>query len=105
LLKLPTQSAYIDGGSVQIRPDGTTATHHKETTRLIYFAFDLLFIDGEDLMASPLIERKRRLKALLRRVPKNIYFADHVVGNGQPLYDATCKRGLISRRRNGSALR
>jgi ATP-dependent DNA ligase len=73
-LKLPTQSAYIDGGSVQIRPDGTTATHHKETTRLIYFAFDLLFIDGEDLMASPLIERKRRLKALLRRVPKNIYF-------------------------------
>jgi ATP-dependent DNA ligase len=44
---------------------------------------------------------KARLKALLRRAPKNIYFVDHVIGNGQAFYDATCKHeaeGIVSKR-------
>jgi ATP-dependent DNA ligase len=32
----------------------------------VFFAFDLLFLNGEDLRALPLIERKARLKRLLR---------------------------------------
>ena len=36
-----------------------------KTDDLIFFAFDLLFADGEDLRALPLRERKARLKALL----------------------------------------
>ena len=77
------------------------ATDHKDATRLVYFAFDLLFIDGENLTALPLVERKDRLKKLLRRAPKNIYFVDHVIGNGQAFYDATCKHaaeGIVSKR-------
>ena len=106
--KLPAQSAYIDGEVCAIRADGTTsfaelraATDHKETTRLIYFAFDLLFIDGDDLTNRPLIERKNRLRKLLGRAPKNIYFVDHVIGNGQAFYDTTCKHdveGIVSKR-------
>ena len=36
-----------------------------KTGDLIFFAFDLLFADGEDLRALPLAERKARLKRLL----------------------------------------
>ncbi|OLC30806.1 MAG: hypothetical protein AUH28_15070 [Acidobacteria bacterium 13_1_40CM_56_16] len=32
----------------------------------LFFAFDLLFLNGEDLRWLPLIERKARLKKLLR---------------------------------------
>jgi ATP-dependent DNA ligase len=77
------------------------ATDHKESAGLLYFAFDLLFIDGENLTTLPLIARKHRLKALLPRVPKKIYYVDHVIGNGQAFYDATCKReaeGIVSKR-------
>jgi hypothetical protein len=35
---------------------------------LVYFIFDLLHLDGEDLSALPLIERKARLAALLSNV-------------------------------------
>jgi DNA ligase D-like protein (predicted ligase) len=108
LAKLATRSAYVDGELCAIRLDGTTsfsdlqaATDHKDSTRLIYFAFDLLFIDGANLTTLALVERKARLKALLRRAPKNIYFVDHVIGNGQAFYDATCKHeaeGIVSKR-------
>jgi DNA ligase D-like protein (predicted ligase) len=107
LAKLAAHAAYIDGELCAIRPDGTTsfsdlqaATDHKDATQLVYFAFDLLFIDGENLTMLPLVERKDRLKKLLRRAPKNIYFVDHVIGNGQAFYDATCKHaaeGIVSR--------
>jgi ATP-dependent DNA ligase len=73
LAKLATRSAYVDGELCAIRLDGTTsfsdlqaATDHKDSTRLIYFAFDLLFIDGANLTTLALVERKARLKALLR---------------------------------------
>ena len=37
----------------------------KNTDRLIYMAFDLLFLDGQDLRVLPLIERKRALQEVL----------------------------------------
>lgn len=35
-----------------------------------FCAFDLLIVDGENVMSQPLIERKRRLKELLAPIPK-----------------------------------
>jgi bifunctional non-homologous end joining protein LigD len=108
LAKLPAKAAYIDGEVCAVRPDGSTsfaelqaATDHKESARLIYFAFDLLFLDGEDLSGLPLLDRKARLKSLLRQAPKNIQFVDHVNGQGQAFYHATCKHdaeGIVSKR-------
>ena len=37
--------------------------------RFRYYLFDLLYLDGEDLRARPLIERKARLAALLEGAP------------------------------------
>ena len=38
---------------------------------LVFYAFDLLVADGEDLTRLPLVERKARLEALLQRVPSD----------------------------------
>jgi len=36
---------------------------------LVFFLFDLLFLDGEDITGLPLIDRKARLATLLKGAP------------------------------------
>ena len=62
--------AVIDGELVAIGKDGVShfqllqnALRHE--AKLLYCAFDLMFADGEDLRKLPLLERKKRLKAIL----------------------------------------
>jgi bifunctional non-homologous end joining protein LigD len=40
-----------------------------DSTRLIYHAFDLLYLNGRDLRRTPLIRRKSALQRLLQRAP------------------------------------
>jgi ATP-dependent DNA ligase len=67
LKTLPAATAYLDGELCAVRPDGTTsfslmqAATEGEGERLVYFAFDLLHQDGEDLLLKPLLERKAQL--------------------------------------------
>ena len=63
---------------------------------MVYYAFDLLFLDGEDLRKLPLIERKSRLAALLEGQPPGgpIFYSDHVVGNGAETFAHACEMGL-----------
>ena len=72
LLKLPVKTAYIDGELCALRPDGVPAFSRLQaamdegrTADLVFFAFDLLYLDGKSTSALPLIERKERLRALL----------------------------------------
>lgn len=76
--------AVIDGELVAIGKDGVShfqllqnALRHE--AKLLYCAFDLMFADGEDLRALPLLERKKRLKAILPR-HKLIAFSNHRKG-------------------------
>jgi bifunctional non-homologous end joining protein LigD len=60
------------------------------------FAFDLLFLDGEDLRRLPLIERRESLRVLLpkdRRHP--IQCNDHYDGSGAALFTKACAMGLV----------
>ena len=50
---------------------------------MVYFAFDLLEIEGDNLMALPLSERKSRLASLLTKPPNGIKFSDHEGGDGE----------------------
>jgi len=49
-----------------------------------FVAFDALSIDGEDLRALPLIERKRRLRRIMPRpnVHARLLYHDHIHGRG-----------------------
>jgi hypothetical protein len=61
---------------------------------LVYFALDLLEIEGENLTALPLSERKSRLASLLTKPPNGIKFSDHVGGDGEAFRRAAYRHGL-----------
>ena len=72
---LDARQAYLDGELCGVCPDGITsfsmiqpASDAATPPALVFFLFDLLHLDGEDLGARPLIERKARLAALLSNV-------------------------------------
>src|ERR1700736_2473634 len=105
---LAMESAYLDGELCAVRPDGTTAfsemqaaTDEGRTTNLVYFVFDLLFLDGKKLVELPLLERKERLKALVEGAPRSIKYSDHHIGDGQRFLQAACgakAEGIVSKR-------
>ena len=70
---LGCQSAVIDGEIVVQDENGVSdfdalpwAIRH-EPHRLVFFAFDLLFLDGEDLRERELMERREKLSSLFQR--------------------------------------
>jgi ATP-dependent DNA ligase len=96
LATLPAQSAYLDGELCGVLPDGRTAFNliqnaleHGDAS-LVYFVFDLLHLEGEDLTGLPLIDRKTRLEALLVGAPDRIRYSDHQVGRGPAFHKASC---------------
>jgi bifunctional non-homologous end joining protein LigD len=71
------------------------------TDDLIFFAFDLLYLEGEDIAALLLLERKKRLKPLFRKKMPGLRFSDHVRGDGPRFLKHACEmslEGIISKR-------
>jgi bifunctional non-homologous end joining protein LigD len=93
-------SALIDGEVVALDQDGRPsfqalqASLKEGSGALAYFAFDLLTLDGGDLTALPNLDRKERLKGLLIGAREAIRLSDHVLGNGEKLFESLCKQGL-----------
>src|ERR1700724_45766 len=72
---LGARQPYLDGELCGVFPDGITsfsmiqaASDAGNAAGLVFFIFDLLHLDGEDVSVRPLIERKSRLAALLSGV-------------------------------------
>src|SRR5215471_6853171 len=68
----------------------------------VFFAFDLLFLDGEDLRALPLIERKARLKQLQRRKRSPVLYVDHIEARGRQFFDKVLEldlEGIVAKRK------
>jgi bifunctional non-homologous end joining protein LigD len=108
IAKLKVQAAYLDGELCAVGEDGVTsfaamqaATDSRASTDLVYFAFDLLWIDGEDLRLRPLVDRKKRLEALLKGAPSQVRYSEHLVGNGPEVLRKACAlyvEGIVSKR-------
>ena len=100
LAKLPVKTAYIDGGLCGVREDGVTSFELMQQSSdaghsgLVYFAFDLLELDGENVATLPLLERKDRLARLLDKPPAGIMYSEHEGGDGEAFRRAACKHGL-----------
>lgn len=104
----------LDGELVHLGPDGVTrfgplqrALADGADGPLVYFAFDLLFLQGHDLRDMPLERRKQALAELLppERAPGRVRLSEHIVGQGAPLFDRACKLGLegvVSKRRDAT---
>ena len=119
---LKASDALIDGEVAMVTADGRTsfsalqqaAAGTASHAPLVYFAFDLLRLDGERLDRLPLEQRKERLRDLLapaapKRKAKSkagaerIRYAEHIVGEGDKLFEHATKiglEGIISKRRD-----
>jgi bifunctional non-homologous end joining protein LigD len=103
--RLGTRAALLDGELAAVLPDGRTSMHAMGGGGPIaYFVFDILHLDGADLTALPLDERKVRLRALLgKRPPAPFRYVDHVVGGGAAFLAQACRlgiEGIVSKQRD-----
>jgi bifunctional non-homologous end joining protein LigD len=105
---IEAQEAIVDGEVVAIGEDGlpdfsllqelTTGS----STRLVYQAFDLLYLDGRSLLNVPLESRKQLLRSVLRPGDRRVRFADHVVTEGIAFLEAARAQqleGIIAKHR------
>ncbi len=96
--------ALIDGEIVAIKnniPDFSglqAAISDGKTDHLIFYAFDLLFTDGMDIRALPLVERKAQLEKLLNGRAKGkaklINYVTHFQEDGDTFLESARKLGL-----------
>ena len=124
LARLPVESAMLDGEVVVQMPDGTTdfqalqavlgADSHgrvrdgdeagppgDETAgRLVYYVFDLLYLNGYELIDVTLEERRELLRRLLSRVSGG---ADPPGGGTDPVFGSHRRAGVGVRRTGLSA--
>jgi bifunctional non-homologous end joining protein LigD len=103
-------SSIIDGEACALDHNGApdfpalqAALSDGETDNLIFFAFDLLFAEGEDLRPLPLRDRKARLKVLLEAVKgkTRIRYVDHFEMAGDAVLQSACRmslEGIVSKR-------
>src|SRR5579859_6116215 len=66
-----------------------------------YCAFDILWLNGRDLRATPLLERKVMLKRVIR---PPLLCVDHIEGRGLDLFNAACEQdleGIVAKLANG----
>ena len=71
--------------------------------RLVFYAFDLLWRDGDDLRKLPQIERKRALLRLFEtyKLEAPVLYSEHLTGDGQEMFAHAAKlnwEGIISKR-------
>lgn len=106
---LHAQTAAVDGEIVALDEEGRPSfslmqqrtglrgggrrTSPRSELPILYYAFDLLYVDGYDLRRVSLEERKRVLEALV--VPGNlIRYSDHYPAEGTALFAVAKQKGL-----------
>jgi bifunctional non-homologous end joining protein LigD len=67
---------------------------HGTVSEAMLYAFDLLELDGEDLLALPLGDRKKRLARLLAKRRIGIVLSAHTAEDGAAIFQQACKMGL-----------
>src|SRR5437868_10458389 len=79
---LGAHQAYLDGELCGVFPDGITsfsmiqaASDAGNAAGLVFFLFDLLHLDWDDIGARPLIERRAQLAALLSNVAPPLHYS------------------------------
>ena len=107
LATLPVQTAILDGEIVCLDGKGVSQFNQllSREGEPVFYAFDLLWLDGEDLRQGPLIERKKRLARLVRaaKCPRLLY-AQHIEQHGKGFFAEICVRdleGIVAKRKLG----
>ena len=113
-LQIDAREAILDGEIVALDKDGRPRFQLLQprvgrksgiealrgSGHIVYFVFDLLYVDGYDLMSCPLVERKAVLEQILR--PANfVKLSEHIAGDGEQFFKQIEKfrlEGMIAKR-------
>jgi bifunctional non-homologous end joining protein LigD len=101
----------IDGEVCALGSDGLPnfaalgdALRAKDTSKLVYYVFDLMAGNGENLMSEPLSKRKKALKEAIRKLKgadkKRLSFVRHHAGDGAAMHRSACEaklEGIVSK--------
>ncbi|MGR3592392.1 MAG: DNA ligase D [Limimaricola soesokkakensis] len=95
---IPCDTALIDGEVTAGDGNGDFSTLQKalgEGGALSFYAFDLLHLDGEDLRAQPLEQRREVLDALLGELPGDgaIRLSPYIRGSAEEVLTQLCGAG------------
>ena len=74
------------------RPGGKRATANADVP-VLYYAFDLIYLDGEDWHRVPLDQRKRKLESVIRS-GDSLRYSDHYEEQGKALFEIARAKGL-----------
>ncbi|MBC7428266.1 MAG: DNA ligase D [Bacteriovorax sp.] len=106
--KLPVQSIVMDGEIVWIDKQGHSsfdglqnALEADKSEELVYYVFDLLYLNGHDCREMPLFERKNLLKEVISSSDsEKIIYSHHWDENGASVFKSACQNkleGIISK--------
>jgi len=107
LAKLSVLDAIIHGEIVCLDEQGVSRFNDllNKKKQPVFYAFDLLWLNGEDIRQQPLIERKQRLSGLLRSGQfERIIYAQHIEREGKRFFQEICARdleGIVAKRKAG----
>lgn len=102
LAGLKLKAAILDGEAVVQDAHGVTsfaklieALEAGRSDEMVFIAFDLLHLNGVDLVPVPLLERKELLKAVMRRSrSKRLRYSEHFASDGAAVLKEACMLGL-----------
>jgi bifunctional non-homologous end joining protein LigD len=99
--ELGLKSAWLDGEVTVVDDRGRTSFQALQNAlsdpageRLVYFVFDVLYLDGYDLQGVGLSERKRLLRNLIPETARQLRFSVDVPGSGAEFFKQACALGL-----------
>ncbi|WP_112236111.1 MULTISPECIES: DNA ligase D [unclassified Rhizobium] len=107
LKSLPAETLMIDGEIVVERDSGASdfSALQKDLSegrsdRFVFYAFDLLYLDGTDLRGAALTDRKALLEKLLPASNPHLRYSEHFEESGGLVLDHACRlslEGVISK--------
>ena len=103
--RLKVRSVLIDGEGVVYNDKGMPSfnmIHSKQHDHAVSLvAFDLLELNGDDVRAASLLDRKARLARLVAKAKDGIEYNDHLTGDGAEIFAHACRlghEGIVAKR-------
>jgi bifunctional non-homologous end joining protein LigD len=108
LAQLPPDRAIFDGELVVETAAGASDfaalqgdLTEGRTDRFVFYAFDVMYLDGYDLRPAPLVERKAVLEGILAEAGRPLRYSQHFPESGAMVLRHACRlslEGIVSKR-------
>jgi bifunctional non-homologous end joining protein LigD len=108
---LPAKHIILDGEIAALDENGRSSFQllqafksSEQRVPLVYYVFDLLFLEGKDLRRQPLSARRKLLTRILKKTPENIRLSEGLQGSKEDLLRVAAQQfgleGLVAKRLN-----